>query len=86
MDALLEFVRVTDVEPAALVTLVGNNQVAGPDARFLGLLFGLLPGSICDLSIASSDRRVAPYTVDRQGGPSMPRIMTESRSLCACFC
>jgi hypothetical protein len=53
-----------DMKLAAVVAFVSDDQIAGPDARFLSSLFRFPPGWIGDLSIASSDRRVAPFTID----------------------
>lgn len=84
-NELLRLIRVTNVKLAAVVALVGNDQVAGPEARLLGPCLGATPAGIRDLSVASSDRRISPDTIDRHREPSMPPIVPELSNRCISF-
>jgi hypothetical protein len=61
----------TDVELAAVKTLVGDDQFASLNALLLCSGFGATPASIRYLSITSSECRVAPLTIDGQDKPPL---------------
>jgi hypothetical protein len=71
---LLGLVGMTNVELTAVITLVGDDQVTGLAALLLCSGFGAPPAWIRDLSVASSDRRVSPHTIDRHGEPPCPKL------------
>ncbi len=55
-----------DMKLSTVVALVSNDQISSLEASFLRFLFGQVPASVGCLVQTPSERRVRPFTVDRQ--------------------